>query len=259
MLDQAEIKQVVDELIKKDNISSVIISSKDGQPLYGLNKDGSGFGEELFTIPVAIISAMQMSSAFMSSLKDEVHEYTIFQENRIVLSLRKREIVLTVFVETPQSSFERRIEVKQYAEMFKDYADKIDAIIQTIGLEGSIIEKVKREVPEATLIQLLSANGIPLSSLKETFELDDAQIAAISTGILLPTRALTDSTTECIAVRAKKYTLLLFPYEKDQILLVTVKGPKKPIETYMTKIAKILKETEDIRSKHSKEISNKNI
>ena len=133
MLDRVEIKQVVDELIAKDNIGSVIISSKDGQPLYGLNKDGAGFGEELFTIPVAIISAMQMSSAFMSSLKDEVHEYIIFQDNRIVISIRKREIVLTVFVNIPQSSFERRIEVKQYAEMFKGYADKIDAIITLSG------------------------------------------------------------------------------------------------------------------------------
>ncbi|MHA1969507.1 MAG: hypothetical protein ACW964_17130, partial [Candidatus Hodarchaeales archaeon] len=116
--------------------------------------------------------------------------------------------------------------------------EKINAIVKTLDIEDSLIEKLQRAIPEATAILLLSTAGIPLSDLLSSFDVDSAQLAAVSSALSLPTRVIGTS-AQSIAVTGNNNMILLYSLDADRILMVALK-PKESIENYLTKISRLV-------------------
>ena len=241
--DIPEIKAIADKLFEDRNINQVLVATSDGSPIYGAERGKEGLGEELFIIPAAISSALAISHGFMqSTLDDKVLEYVVFQEDSIILASREGDTVLIITISLPKTSFEKRPPIDDLIIQSRDAVAKIDAIVKTLDIEDSLIEKLQRAIPEASAILLLSSAGIPLSDLLSSLDVDSAQLAAVSSALSLPTRILGK---EChsVAVTGKNNLILLYALDADRILMVSLK-PKQSVESYLTLISQIVSHRE---------------
>ncbi len=235
-----EIKNIVEELFKKEEyLYQCIISTIDGSPIYGKTRGKEETGEELHIIPAVISSTLAISQRFLESeMNDELNEYVVFQEKSIIIATRATCTVMVLSVQLPKSSFEKRPPLEHLVMITKENAAKIDAIVKTLDIEDSLIEKLQRAIPEATAILLLSSVGIPLSELLSSLDIDPAQFSAISSALSLPTRVL-ESQAQSIVVMGKKNAILLYSLDVDRVLMVMLK-PKNTIESYLTLISRIV-------------------
>ncbi|MHA2244299.1 MAG: hypothetical protein ACXADY_04980 [Candidatus Hodarchaeales archaeon] len=234
-----EIETIVNELFQDINIEQCIVSTIDGSPIYGKTKGKEETGDELFIIPAAISSALSISQGFLeTNLKDNVNEYIVFQERSIIVATKRSDTVLITTISLPKSSFEKRTPIDTLINTLRDAAAKINAIVKTLEIEDSLIEKLQRAIPEASAILLLSSAGIPLSDLLSSMEVDSAQLAAVSSALSLPTRVLGQD-CQSIAVTGKENIILLYTLDADRILMVSLK-PKHSVESYLTQISRIV-------------------
>ena len=234
-----EIEAIFDQLFRDNNVQQCIVSTIDGSPITGRTRGKDETGEDLFVIPAAISSALAISQGFLeNNLNDNVREYIVFQERSIILATRKANTVLITTVSLPKSSFESRTPVDKLIEILRDAAARIDAIVKTLEIEDSLIEKLQRAIPEASAILLLSSAGIPLSDLLSTLDIDSAQLSAVSSALSLPTRVLGED-NQSIAVTGKENIILLYSLDADRILMVSLK-PKDSVESYLTHISRIV-------------------
>ena len=234
-----EIKTIVKTLFNYHNIARVLVATADGSPLYGESRDSSSLGDELFMIPAAISSALAISNGFMeSTLNDSVNEYVVFQEESIILASREGDTVLIMTITLPKSSFEKRPPIDDLISLARDAVAKVDAIVKTLDIEDSLIEKLQRAMPEASAILLLSSAGIPLTDLLSSLDVDSAQLAAVSSALSLPTRIL-GTHCQSVAVTGKDNLILLYALDADRILMVALK-PKRSVEAYLTEISQIV-------------------
>lgn len=234
-----EIEVIIDELFHDINIEQCIVSTVDGSPIYGKTKGKEETGDELFIIPAAVSSALAISQGFLeANLNDNVNEYIVFQERSIIVATKKSDTVLITTISLPKSSFEKRTPIDTLINMLRDAAAKINAIVKTLEIEDSLIEKLQRAIPEASAILLLSSAGIPLSDLLSSMDVDSAQLAAVSSALSLPTRILGQE-CQSIAVTGKENIILLYTLDADRILMVSLK-PKHSVESYLTQISRIV-------------------
>ena len=234
-----EIEVIIDELFQDINIEQCIVSTVDGSPIYGKTKGKEETGDELFIIPAAVSSALAISQGFLeANLNDNVNEYIVFQERSIIVATKKSDTVLITTISLPKSSFEKRTPIDTLINMLRDAAAKINAIVKTLEIEDSLIEKLQRAIPEASAILLLSSAGIPLSDLLSSMNVDSAQLAAVSSALSLPTRVLGQE-CQSIAVTGKENIILLYNLDADRILMVSLK-PKHSVESYLTQISRIV-------------------
>ncbi|UCE13947.1 MAG: hypothetical protein JSV04_01920 [Candidatus Heimdallarchaeota archaeon] len=234
-----EIEIIVNELFEDPYIEQCIVSTIDGSPIYGKTKGKEETGEELFVIPAAISSALAISQGFLeANLNDRVFEYVVFQERTIIIATRTADTVLITSISLPKSSFEKRPPIDNLIEILREAAAKIGAIVKTLEIEDSLIEKLQRAIPEASAILLLSPAGIPLSDLLSSLKVDTAQLAAVSSALSLPTRVLNQA-CQSIAVTGQNNMILLYTLDAERILMVSLR-PKDSIESYLTKISRIV-------------------
>lgn len=234
-----EIDGIFEELFEDPNIEQCIVSTIDGSPICGRTRGKEETGEELFVIPAAISSALAISQGFLeTSLKDEVNEYVVFQERAIIVATKEADTVLITTVTLPKSSFEKRPSIDALIDLLRDAAARINAIVKTLEIEDSLIEKLQRAIPEASAILVLSSAGIPLSDLLSRLDIDAAQLSAVSSALSLPTRVLGQD-SQSIAVTGKKNLILLYSLDADRILMVSLK-PKHSVESYLTQISRIV-------------------
>ncbi|MFX0124884.1 MAG: hypothetical protein ACFFAE_14735 [Candidatus Hodarchaeota archaeon] len=235
-----EIDVIFNQLFEDDpNVQQCIVSTIDGSPITGRTRGKEETEEDMFVIPAAISSALAISQGFLeANLEDEVKEYIVFQERSIILATRKANTVLITTVSLPKSSFETRTPIDDLIETLRDAVAKIDAIVKTLEIEDSLIEKLQRAIPEASAILLLSSAGIPLSDLLSTLDIDSAQLSAVASALSLPTRVLGQE-SQSIAVTGKENLILLYSLDADRILMVSLK-PKDSVESYLTHISRIV-------------------
>lgn len=234
-----EIEVIIEELLQDINIEQCIVSTVDGSPIYGKTKGNEETGDELFIIPAAVSSALAISQGFLeANLNDNVNEYIVFQERSIIVATKKSDTILITTISLPKSSFEKRTPIDTLINMLRDAAAKINAIVKTLEIEDSLIEKLQRAIPEASAILLLSSAGIPLSDLLSSMDVDSAQLAAVSSALSLPTRVLGQE-CQSIAVTGKENIILLYTLDADRILMVSLK-PKHSVESYLTQISRIV-------------------
>ncbi len=205
-----EIEVIIEELLQDINIEQCIVSTVDGSPIYGKTKGKEETGDELFIIPAAVSSALAISQGFLeANLNDKVNEYIVFQERSIIVATKKGDTVLITTISLPKSSFEKRTPIDTLINMLRDAAARINAIVKTLEIEDSLIEKLQRAIPEASAILLLSSAGIPLSDLLSSMDVDSAQLAAVSSALSLPTRVLGQE-CQSIAVTGNENIILLY-------------------------------------------------
>ena len=234
-----EIKAIANKLFEDHHIMQVLISTTDGSPIFGEKRDNEGLGDELFIIPAAISSALAISNGFMeSTLGDQVKEYVVFQEDSIILASREGNTVLILSISLPKTSFEPRPPIDNLITRSREAVAKVDAIVKTLDIEDSLIEKLQRAIPEASAILLLSSAGIPLTDLLSSLDVDSAQLAAVSSALSLPTRIL-GKHCQSVAVTGKKNIILLYALDADRILMVSL-TPKHSVEHYLTQISQIV-------------------
>ena len=239
MKDIPEVKAIVKKLFEDQHIIQVLIATADGSPIYGAERKKKDLGEELFVIPAAISSALAISHGFMeSTLNDTVFEYVVFQEDSIILASREGDTVLILTVALPKTSFEKRQPIDDLIATARETVAQVDAIVKTLDIEDSLVEKLQRAIPEASAILMLSSAGIPLTDLLSSLDVDSAQLAAVSSALSLPTKVL-GKQCQSVAVTGKNNLILLYSLDGDRILMVSLK-PKKSVESYLTKISRIV-------------------
>ena len=235
--------KIVEELFNDQNISQIIVSTVDGSPIYGKSREKEP-NDDLYIVPAAVSSALAISNNFLETTDmDGVCEYVVFQERSIIVATKSTDTVLITTINLPKTSFEKRPPLETISKNLRDAAERINAIVKTLDIEDSLIEKLQRAIPEATAILVLSTAGIPLSDLLSSLDVDAAQLAAVASALSLPTRILGDTTQsnqmQSIAVTGKSNMILLYSLDADRILMVSLK-PKSSVEDYLTKISRII-------------------
>ena len=238
MIENPEIVKVLDELFDNQHVHQCIVAALDGSPLVERTR-GSSAGDELYILPAAVTSALAISNKFMvDTLNDHVQDYIVFQEDSIIVATLARDSILISTIIIPKSSFEKRPPIVELRAQLREAADHINAIIGTLDIEDSVIERLKRSVPEAEAILIFTTVGAPLSEFLAGLDIDPAQLAAVSSALSLPTKIM-GGTAQSIAVTGKTNTLLLYTMDAERVLLVSLK-PKHSIETYLTQISRLV-------------------
>ncbi|MFW9777392.1 MAG: hypothetical protein ACFFE8_00980 [Candidatus Heimdallarchaeota archaeon] len=238
MIDNPEIEKILDKLFKNQHVYQCIVAALDGSPLVERTRR-STVGDELYVLPAAVTSALAISEKFMNeNLNDHPLDYIVFQEDAIVVATLARDTILITRIIVPKSSFEERPPMAELRTQLREAADHINAIIKTLDIEDSLIERLKRSIPEAEAILIFTTVGAPLSEFLAGLDVDPAQLAAVSSALSLPTKVM-GGTAQSIAVTGKTNTLLLYTMDAERILLVALK-PKHSIETYLTRISRLV-------------------
>jgi len=231
-------KELVESLLSDVAIKGIIISDNEGKPIFSSFSeeiDSNMFFDSARLAPVAStmlsVSAGSMRKLFNQNLEsivcfvgDNVFLLVPSEKANILASIA-REIVSLRGAE-------------YYQEKLRAAVREISALMVTVGLEETISVKMKRAIPEALAVGIVTKEGLPLAF--QTI-IDDAALAAAANGLyVLATAMAGQPHVDYVAAQADQASLLLHKLDEERALVVVVPKEQK-LGEYIAKIKQVLK------------------
>lgn len=230
-------KNVVTDLLSDVAIKGIVVSDNEGNPIY------SSFSKEIDSellqdssrvAPVAA-TVVSVSAGSMRKLFNQTLECVVcFVEEDVFLLVPGQQANILACIGREIVSLRG---VEHYAEKLYAAIREISATMETIGMEETVVIKMKRVIPEAMAVGIVTREGLPLAF--QTI-IDDAALAAAANGIeILATAMSGRSQVDYIAAQADQASLILHRMDEEKTLVVVV--PKEQnLGEYIAMIKQVL-------------------
>ncbi len=247
-------------LDQNDRIENILVGDVEGNLYYALTKESTeaSFSPDLVLSNMA--SALGIASNFFEKeFKDTTKSFTLFRTKCVTLAVLHNKTILVCDVLTrPETTFEEKVKVEIYVEKIAQLAEKIDAVLSSLG-SIPFLEKLKQAIPKAKMLGIFTDTGTPIHVLKSGMEeLDDAYVAAVSAALTLSSQHVSESERQAMAVlgtnmmaliRKIRSTSKIIPDQdqdgdevsQNRILIVILPRDDVGIEHYFTVIESILR------------------
>ncbi len=215
-------KECNDFLNQDERIDSVIVGDIEGNLLYAVAREELDvpFNPELVVSNMA--SALGISSNFLQKeFKDQTRSFTLFRlKHASIAVLYNKTIVFSDVMTRPRTTFEEKVKIEVHVEKLIELAEKIDAILSSIG-SIPFLEKLKQALPRAKMLGIFTETGTPIYVLKTGLDhLDDAYVAAVSAALTLSSQHVSENERQAMAVIGEKTMALIRKIRSPSHLLV---------------------------------------
>ncbi|MFX0211500.1 MAG: hypothetical protein ACFFDT_36315 [Candidatus Hodarchaeota archaeon] len=234
---EAHAESLVTELLNDKAITGVVISDNEGNAIYSSftpEEDSEMLYDSEKLAPVAAtvisVSTGSMRKLFNQSLESVV---CVVEDDVFFLVPGPKANVL--------ACIDQEVVSLRGAEYYQDklfaVVREISALMETVGLEETLVIKVKRIIPEALAVGIVTREGLPLAF--QTI-IDDAALAAAANGIYVLASAMSGRPgVDYIAAQADQASLILHRMEEEKTLVVVVPKEQK-LGEYIVKIKQVL-------------------
>ncbi len=189
------------------------------------------------------ISAASSSLVFLSSkmlhdsLNQEISYTLITGKKRIILSILTDYMALIAYLDRELAELEG---LDFYINSLRKFAIKLSAIIETSDLiKEEIFVAIKRAIPNALAIAILTKDGLPI---KVQSTMPEPTISAMISAIYNLSGVLLDGGLEFSIIGGEHGSIIIHELDESRILAIAVsEGNEKILRNYIAKIKAIIK------------------
>lgn len=223
------------EIDEQKSILGISISTHEGSHL------ASKFKKEI-QMTKSEISAASSSLVFISSkiLNDSLNQRISYNlitgKNRIILSILTESIALIAYLNRELAELEG---IDVYINHLKRFAMKISAIIDTSDLiKEDIFVAVKRAVPNALVVAIITKDGLPI---KVQATMPEPILSAMTSAIYNLAGVLLEEGLEFSIIGGDHGSIIIHELDETRILAIAVpEADERKLGSYIAKIKSII-------------------
>ena len=230
------VKLIEKEINDKHGILGISISSHGGTHL------ASKFKKDI-KLTKTEISAASSSMVFLSSkiLLDSLNQSLSYNlitgKERIIVSILTENIALMSYLNRELAELEG---LDSYINSLKKFAIQISAIIETSNLiNEEIFVAIKRAVPNALVIAIITKDGLPI---KIQSTMPEPILSAITSAIYNLSSVLLEASLEFSIIGGENGSIIIHELDETRVLAIAVpEADERKLGSYIAKIKSIIK------------------
>ncbi|MFX0149099.1 MAG: hypothetical protein ACFE8E_15300 [Candidatus Hodarchaeota archaeon] len=230
------VKLIEKEINDKHGILGISISSHGGTHL------ASKFKKDI-KLTKTEISAASSSMVFLSSkilldsLNQKLSYNLITGKERIILSILTENIALMSYLNRELAELEG---LDSYINSLKKFAIQISAIIETSNLiKEEIFVAIKRAVPNALVIAIITKDGLPI---KIQSTMPEPILSAITSAIYNLSSVLLEASLEFSIIGGENGSIIIHELDETRVLAIAVpEADERKLGAYIAKIKSIIR------------------
>jgi len=229
-------KLIEKEINEKHGILGISVSSHGGTHL------ASKFKKEI-KMSKTEISAASSSMVFLSSkilhdsLNQKISYNLITGKERIIVSILTENIALMAYLNRQLSELEG---LDSYINSLKVFAIQLSAIIETSDLiKEEIFVAVKRAIPNALVIAIITKDGLPI---KIQSTMPEPILSAMTSAIYNLAGILLEEDLEYSIIGGENGSIIIHELDEKRILAIAVpEADERKLGSYIVKIKSLIK------------------
>lgn len=233
----------VNKLIKKEleensSLLGINIGTHGGTPV------ASGFRDDNRKLTTIEIASATSSLIFLStkmlrdSLNQQISYNLIAGKNVILVSILTETLTMIAYLNRELAELEG---LNEYISRLKEFALQITAIIETSDIiKEEIFVSIKRAIPNALVIAIISKDGLPI---KIQSTMAEPMISAMISALYNLSDVLLEGGLEYSVIAGDAGSIIIHELDNNRILCVAVpEGDEKKLGSYIARIKAIIKD-----------------
>jgi len=235
-----DIKKILKKGLQENTaLSGINIGLHGGTSIASMFKKDKGFRLTEAEIAAATSSLLFLSSKMLNGiLNQKVSFNSITGKEKIIFSVLTETITAIAFLNRELAELEG---IDQYIKKIKELALKISAIVETSEVfKEECFVAVKRAIPNALMIAIISKEGLPL---KIQSVMPESMVAAMISAIFNLSQVLSSDELEYSIIGAENGSIIIHKLDDARILTVAVPEARETkLGKYIVKIKQIIQE-----------------
>lgn len=239
-----DLEQDLSELMEKEfgkdpGILGISISTHGGTHLASMFKNLKNPKMSRTEMSAASSSLVFLSSKILQdSLNQKIAYNLITGEDRIILSILTDDIALISYLNRELAELEG---LDSYIRTLRTFALQISAIIETSDLiKEEIFVAVKRAIPNALVIAIITKDGLPI---KVQSTMPEPILSAITSAIFNLAGILLEQDLEYSIIGGENGSIIIHELDQNRLLAIAVpEADEKKLGSYLVRIKTILKQ-----------------
>ncbi|MHA1713851.1 MAG: hypothetical protein ACTSW4_07460 [Candidatus Ranarchaeia archaeon] len=229
------VHEILQELLRDSAIVGALVTNHEAEPL-GFLIRGKGYQQEI--INAASAALVSLSKLSFAKMTDDTTQYIMgYTDKTIYITVvSEGDTILTTLLDQYQMGSTK---LDRYFGTLSKTAQRVEGVISASKYaKRSLIGLVKKEIPEATGIAVVSREGVPIAV---DTKLDSALISGLISAFFTSGRSFAKELRVSIIIGKHENSLILYSIDDSRILAVIVpKGCGSYI--YIPKIRRIVEE-----------------
>ncbi len=233
------VHEILQELLRDSAIIGALVTNEEAEPL-GFLIRGKGYRQEILNAASATL--VSLSKLSFSRMTNEDTDY--------ILGYTDKTLYITVITETELILTSLIDRFKMGSTKLEHYLDLLNRTLQQVSgvisaskyAKKSLLGMVRKEIPEASAIAVVSREGVPISV---DSKFDSALISGLISAFYTSGTSFAKDLRVSVVVGKNKHSLIMYNIDERRILAVLV--PKSQgSHTYIPKIRKIIEESHSV-------------
>ena len=239
-----DLEQDLSELIEKEfgknpGILGISLSTHGGTHIASMFKNPKNPKMSRTEMSAASSSLVFLSSKILhDSLNQKIAYNLITGKDRIILSILTDDIALISYLNRELAELEG---LDSYIKSLRAFAIQISAIIETSDLiKEEIFVAVKRTIPSALVIAIITKDGLPI---KVQSTMPEPILSAITSAIFNLAGILLEQDLEYSIIGGENGSIILHELDQNRLLAIAVpEADEKKLGSYIVRIKTIIKQ-----------------
>lgn len=239
-----DLEQDLSELIEKEfgknpGILGISLSTHGGTHIASMFKKSKNPKMSRTEMSAASSSLVFLSSKILhDSLNQKIAYNLITGKDRIILSILTDDLALISYLNRELAELEG---LDSYIKSLRAFAIQISAIIETSDLiKEEIFVAVKRAIPSALVIAIITKDGLPI---KVQSTMPEPILSAITSAIFNLAGILLEQDLEYSIIGGENGSIILHELDKNRLLAIAVpEADEKKLGSYIVRIKTIIKQ-----------------
>ncbi len=179
-------------------------------------------------------------SLYEYCLSEEIQSTYVTVEKYILLLVIIKKIAATVVLDRQLAELEG---MASYKKSIKELVLQINAVIETTDYVGEDpFVSIKRAIPTATLVAIISKEGMPIRVEGDNIQLHEAMIGSQIAALSNSTQVIMNDSMDFSVIEGNAGHIIVVQLDEERILAVSIpEMDQSKIGTYIAKIKAIVK------------------
>ncbi|MHA2060104.1 MAG: hypothetical protein ACW976_04925 [Candidatus Ranarchaeia archaeon] len=232
----ATIKTILKDLMKDKAISGVLVTNTEADLIADALTDKKHRREALMAATSALVPLSNLT--FAEGTEEKAKTILTFTDDMIFLTVVIQGKILVTALLNRYKMGETSVE--KYRSILEKSALKIVGVhLASKYSKRSLLGKLKKAIPEATSIGILTKDGIPIAA---DTELDPALLAGAASAIYTSMQGVSDAIRFFIIVGEEKSALIVYTIDQTRLLAVQFENQEN-VTQFIPQIRDILEQS----------------
>jgi predicted regulator of Ras-like GTPase activity (Roadblock/LC7/MglB family) len=233
---ESTVQEILQELSRDSAIIGALVTNQEAEPL-GFIIRGKGYRQEILNAASAAL--VSLSKLSFSQMTNEDTNYILgYTDKTLYITIvTESELILTSLIDRYQMGSTK---LEYYFDLLKGTAQQVVGVIGASKYaKKSLIGLVRKEIPEATAIAVVSREGVPISV---DSKFDSALISGLISAFYTSGTSFAKDLQVSVIVGRSQHSLIMYNVDDTRILAVLI--PKgQGSHTYIPKIRRIIEDS----------------